>query len=105
MKRVILMHVEDNVAVAAEKIFEKDVVGYTIEGRKLCLAALGDITLGFKIAVRDIVAGEAIIKYGHIIGQASSDIQAGELVHIHNVGGNRGRGDIAPDGKAAFLSA
>ena len=30
----------------------------------------------------------------HVIGRASIDIQSGELVHVHNIEGTRGRGDL-----------
>lgn len=40
---------------------------------------------GHKYAVRDIKAGENIIKYGSPIGHATIDIKAGEHVHTHNV--------------------
>ena len=46
-----------------------------------------DINLadGHKYALRDIKAGENIIKYGNPIGHATEDIKAGEHVHTHNV--------------------
>ena len=46
-----------------------------------------DINLadGHKYALRDIKAGEDIIKYGNPIGHATADIKAGEHVHTHNV--------------------
>src|SRR5947209_18300869 len=40
---------------------------------------------GHKIALRDIAAGDAIRKFGAIIGEASADIRAGEHVHLHNL--------------------
>ena len=40
---------------------------------------------GHKYALRDIKAGENIIKYGNPIGHATEDIKAGEHVHSHNV--------------------
>ena len=46
-----------------------------------------DINLedGHKYALRDIKAGEDIIKYGNPIGHATVDIKKGEHVHTHNV--------------------
>jgi len=46
-----------------------------------------DINLedGHKYALRDIKAGENIIKYGNPIGHATCDIKKGEHVHTHNV--------------------
>src|SRR5689334_13785982 len=43
------------------------------------------IGLGHKIALRSIRKGEAVTKYGQIIGFASEDIAPGEHVHVHNV--------------------
>ncbi len=40
---------------------------------------------GHKHALRDIAAGENIIKYGNPIGHATCDIKAGEHVHTHNM--------------------
>ena len=46
-----------------------------------------DINLsdGHKYALRDIAAGENIIKYGNPIGHATADIKAGEHIHTHNM--------------------
>ena len=40
---------------------------------------------GHKYALRDIRAGEPIIKYGSPIGHATQDIAKGEHVHSHNL--------------------
>lgn len=40
---------------------------------------------GHKYALRDIRAGENIIKYGNPIGHATTDIKKGEHVHSHNL--------------------
>ncbi|WP_298848991.1 UxaA family hydrolase [uncultured Ruegeria sp.] len=45
-----------------------------------------DITRGHKIATAQIAAGENVIRYGQIIGQAKADIAMGEHVHVHNLG-------------------
>ncbi len=57
------------------------------------------IPFGFKIAVADIPKGGPIIKYGETIGIASRDIKKGEMVHVHNLEGARGRGDLTRGGK------
>lgn len=44
-----------------------------------------NIENGHKFACRDILCGEAIIKYGQPIGIATADINKGEHVHTHNV--------------------
>lgn len=59
------------------------------------IEALADIPFGFKIAVADIAKGDHVRKYGESIGIASSAIRTGDLVHVHNLEGARGRGDLA----------
>lgn len=43
------------------------------------------VPAGHKIALRPILKGEKVIKYGCPIGIAQSDIQAGEWIHSHNL--------------------
>lgn len=40
---------------------------------------------GHKYAIRDIAAGENVIKYGNPIGHATKNIRKGEHVHTHNL--------------------
>ena len=51
-----------------------------------------EIPFAHKIALRKILKGGGVIKYGERIGKATRVIQPGELVHIHNVVGERGKG-------------
>ena len=53
------------------------------------LDVVSEIPLGHKIALRDIAAGERVVKYGVPIGKASRDIRTGEHVHVHNLRGER----------------
>ena len=46
---------------------------------------LSDIPMGHKVALMDIGAGEAVVKYGFPIGTALADIPAGGHVHTHNL--------------------
>ena len=43
---------------------------------------------GHKYALRDIAAGENIVKYGVPIGRATEDIAPGQWVHTHNMATN-----------------
>jgi altronate hydrolase len=77
----IQLRSQDNVAVAARHLqpgLEVQHDGATIQLEKR-------IGLGHKFALRPINKGEAIYKYGQIIGFASADIPAGGHVHVHNV--------------------
>ncbi len=53
-----------------------------------------NIPYGHKIAIKDILPGENIIKYGETIGRANCKIQRGDYVHVHNLEAMRGRGDL-----------
>ncbi len=44
-----------------------------------------DISMGHKVALRDIRKGEAVIKYGFPIGEAVADIPEGTHIHTHNL--------------------
>ena len=44
-----------------------------------------EIPAGHKVALKDIKAGEDIIKYGNRIGIAKEDIKAGNWIHTHNI--------------------
>ena len=90
-RRAILIHPDDDVVVAVEACAAGDEVVYA-GGR---VAARQDVTFGFKVARRAIAPGEPVRKYGQAIGRASAPIAVGDVVHIHNLGGARGRGDLA----------
>jgi len=47
------------------------------------VTAVAEIPVGHKIALRDIAAGEDILKYGVVIGRATAAIPAGSWVHLH----------------------
>ena len=49
------------------------------------VAALEPILHGHKIALADITAGEAVIKYGVRMGRATQPIKLGAWVHLHNM--------------------
>jgi altronate hydrolase len=54
-----------------------------VDGRDV--RALGAIPAGHKVALREIEAGEQVIRYGNSIGRASAKIREGERVHTHNL--------------------
>ena len=58
------------------------------------VAANASIPIYHKIALCAIPSGSDVIKYGQVIGMATSDIIKGDWVHVHNVESKRGRGDL-----------
>lgn len=63
--RTIQVHPSDNVAVAIDPV--------------------GDVPAGHKLALRDLKAGELVIKYGFPIGELTENVAAGGWVHSHNL--------------------
>lgn len=92
-KHVVVVHSNDNVAIALED-FKKGMEVY-VEEKKIKVVLLDDIPFGHKFAIKDIAVGEDVVKYGEVIGKASKLIKTGEHVHVHNVVSLRGRGDLA----------
>jgi arabinonate dehydratase len=72
---------EDNVAVAARTLGP----GSEIQVNGHALTVVNRVGLGHKVAIHSIRAGEAVLKYGQIIGFAAVDIPIGCHVHVHNV--------------------
>ena len=94
MENVVLLNEADNVGNAIEDIKAGCEAAYLLAGKPCAVAAAEDIRFGFKIALKKIPKDDDIIKYGEIIGLADRDISPGELVHVHNIKGRRGRGDL-----------
>ncbi|MDM8216306.1 UxaA family hydrolase [Desulfovibrio piger] len=94
MKQLLALHDMDNVGNVLEDVKAGDGVCWSVGDSMFSARALEDIPFGFKMALRAVPKGEPIIKYGNPIGFAERDIAAGELVHVHNVAGGRGRGDL-----------
>ena len=93
-KRSLILNPRDNVASVMEDVSPGDDVVVKGGNETQVLKAIEKIPFGFKMATADIALGEAILKYGEVIGRASTDIKKGALVHIHNIEGARGRGDL-----------
>lgn len=81
----------DDVAVALRALAP----GIAVRFPGLTVVSRVEIPGGHKIALRPIPAGGLIRKYGQVIGRASEPIDAGGHVHVHNVEGTRGRGDLS----------
>ena len=75
----IVLNQADNVALALRDLR----AGRRMDEQNLTLGQ--DIAAGHKLALGPIRAGEPVRKYGQIIGFASSDIQPGDHVHVHNL--------------------
>jgi (2R)-sulfolactate sulfo-lyase subunit alpha len=64
----------------------KELTGWVMEtDETVKLKSLDAVPLGHKIALGNIKAGDAVIKYGNDVGRAVADIGEGRHVHIHNL--------------------
>jgi altronate hydrolase len=77
----IQLRPEVNVAVAARRL----PAGSPIGPNGQAVATREPIQQGHKVAVQAIRKGEAIRKYGQVIGFATESIEPGQWVHTHNV--------------------
>ncbi|MGJ8624325.1 MAG: UxaA family hydrolase [Yoonia sp.] len=71
-------HAKDNVVT----LIDEQVECTTIASG---LAIDQGIPFGHKVALCQIADGGAVIKYGVVIGHATSAIRQGEHVHVHNI--------------------
>lgn len=72
----------DNVATALAALTGGAII-LRGDATQASVQAVEDIPVGHKIALRDICAGEDILKYGVVIGRAVKAISCGSWVHLH----------------------
>lgn len=90
----IILNEADNVATAVQdlKTGQEAMVRLGRELNRIMVRE--NIPYGHKFAVRSVRSGENILKYGEIIGRATTDIGAGCHAHVQNIESLRGRGDL-----------
>ena len=76
----LIIHKDDNVMIALMDLKAGQVIGG--------VTLKNDVLKGHKIALKDIPVNQDIIKYGFPIGHATTQIQKGEHVHVHNLSTN-----------------
>ena len=88
MIHCVLHDPNDSVAVV---VVEGVKAGMTLTGlildenRTLSLPCLQDIPIGHKVALKDMAAGDTVIKYGIDIGKFVAPITRGQHAHVHNI--------------------
>lgn len=83
MSLAISIHRDDNVATLLEDAAPGP-VSLLGEAAGPSVVAVESISRGHKIALVSLAAGATVIKYGVMIGLATSDIPVGGWVHTHN---------------------
>jgi altronate hydrolase len=80
---LLVLHADDDVAVALRALQPGERVRDQADGA--AVSATSAVPAGHKIARRTLAVGQAVRKYGQIIGVASRPIGAGDHVHTHNL--------------------
>ena len=75
----VRLHPEDNIAIARRSVG----AGTPLPGTEATTRE--PIDLGHKVALFPLAQGDAVRKYGQLIGHATEAIQAGEWIHSHNL--------------------
>ncbi|HEV2435212.1 MAG TPA: UxaA family hydrolase [Verrucomicrobiae bacterium] len=80
--RCFQIHPQDNVATLLDDAEGKiQILGAQPQEIRL----LEKISRGHKVALKDLIAGDAVIKFGARIGHATQPIPRGAWVHLHNL--------------------
>lgn len=79
--RYLKINPDDNVVVAIQPLAKGEVI--TVDGRDITLR--DDVPAGHKVLLKDLEAGENVIKYGYPIGHAKEDKQAGSWMNENNI--------------------
>ncbi len=82
MSRAFQVHPNDNVATLLN-----DASGAVqiLGARTREIRLLEKISRGHKVALKDLIAGDAVIKFGARIGHATKPVARGAWVHLHNL--------------------
>ena len=82
----LVLHELDNVGTALHDLERGKVARVSgPQGEVGSLLLMAAIRLGHKAALAPVAVGSMVIKHGHSIGRATSNISAGDHVHVHNV--------------------
>jgi len=93
-KKAVVTNPKDNVATALTDLKAGDTLELEVSGKTWVVKLITDIPFGHKCNLSRIEPNSPVIKYGETIGISTALIKPGDYVHIHNVVGTRGRGDL-----------
>lgn len=93
MSRAIVLNQRDNVATLIDSGRASEVCELQGDGPGE-VRLRQDIAFGHKVAIAAIPRGADVVKYGQVIGTASSPISPGEHAHTHNIESRRRTSDL-----------
>ena len=85
--QLLVHHPADNVGVVVVEGLSRGadmLCVVTHDNSDFRLTAEADIPIGHKVALKDLAAGDTVIKYGEDIGKMVGAAATGEHVHVHN---------------------
>lgn len=94
-QKAIALGFNDNVATSVTDLaLNRECVIIMKDKSKKTILIRDNIPFGHKVALSFIGKAEKVIKYDEVIGIATQDINIGQHVHVQNLEGLRGRGDL-----------
>jgi altronate dehydratase len=90
-RQALLLHPDDDVAVALRDLAPGTRVSLRPGGDEVVIVLRDPIPLGHKFALRAVSQGAHVRKFGQVIGAATSAIEPGVHVHVHNIASLRAR--------------
>jgi len=92
-ERALLLNARDNVATALIDLEAGTNLEFDIGGKHLTVKLTVAVPFGHKLSLAQIDLGAPVIKYGEVIGEATSAIAPGDYVHVHNVASTRAQAE------------
>ena len=80
-----ILHSNDTVAIVNKPISKGENVVYIFDDKEITIEAMEDIPRYHKIAIKRVKKGNRVLKYGEVIGYATTDIEIGYHVHTQNL--------------------
>jgi len=89
-EKAIVLDKKDNVAMALADLEAGSSVELDAGDKLLTVKLTSKVPFGHKFSLTYIESGAPVVKYGEVIGMATTAINAGDHVHVHNVVSTRG---------------
>ena len=84
----------DNVATALRDLQPGEIAVVSCAPETFTVQIHEPVPYGHKFAVVPIAQKGEVLKYGEVMGRATSHIAPGSHAHVHNIESLRGRGDL-----------
>ncbi len=89
-EKAVVVNAKDNVATALTDLEAGTSLELDVGDKTLTVKLTAAVPFGHKFSLARIEPGAPVIKYGEVIGTATTVINTGDYVHVHNVVGVRG---------------